>query len=72
MSEIESPRSIPDIVGPLREADPAPAAVRARARERLLTAVAGHAGRGGQGGPGGPSGPAVVGSGWARKVAPVC
>jgi hypothetical protein len=48
----------PGLRGPLREAAPAPAAVRARARERLLTAVAGlgAAGGTGSGGAGGPSG----------------
>lgn len=65
MSETIPPLD-PDIVGPLREADPAPAAVRARARDRLLTAVAGQAGQGagqGQGGQGGQSGPAAGGLG---------
>ena len=55
MSETIPPLD-PGIVGPLREVDPAPAAVRARARERLLTAVAGQAGQAGQGGQSGPGG----------------
>jgi hypothetical protein len=69
MSEVSKttiPPLDPDIVGPLREADPAPPAVRARARERLLTAVAGlagQAGQGRQGGQGGQSGPGGGGVG---------
>ncbi len=48
----------PDLVGALREAEPAPAAVRARARQRLMSAVGGLGGRrgGGGGGAGGATG----------------
>jgi hypothetical protein len=52
----------PGLLGPLREADPAPAAVRARARERLMAAV------GGAGGPGGSGGGAQGGSGGPMAV----
>ncbi len=52
----------PGLLGPLRDAEPAPSAVRARARQRLLNAVGGL---GGGGGPAGSSG----GSG-ARAGAP--
>jgi hypothetical protein len=47
----------PGLLGPLREAEPAPAAIRARARERLLTAVAGLGGSGGPGSGGDRGGP---------------
>ncbi len=47
----------PGLLGPLREADPAPAAVRARARERLMAAVRGGAGPTGSGGGGAQGGP---------------
>jgi hypothetical protein len=72
----------PGVLGPLREAEPAPAAVRARARQRLLSVVGGGGpGGGGSGGPGGsrvlriPRGIAfvlggVVGAGLYAALAP--
>jgi hypothetical protein len=50
----------PDVLGPLREAERAPAAVRARARQRLMSAVGGG-GPGGDGGSGGPGGSGLPG-----------
>jgi hypothetical protein len=54
----------PGLLGPLREAEPAPAVVRARARQRLLNAV------GGLGGPGGPGGDAAGGGKGVRPGVP--
>lgn len=42
----------PGLLGPLREAEPAPEAVRTRARQRLMAAVGGGGGPGSAGGPG--------------------
>jgi hypothetical protein len=63
----------PDLLGALREAEPAPAAVRARARQRLMSAVGGLGGRrgGGGGGGGGVTGVSgrTLGSGMPRAIA---
>jgi hypothetical protein len=63
----------PALRGPLREAEPAPAAVRARARERLLTAVAALGGGGyggGQTGGGGAIGGGTLGGPAGRTGLP--
>ncbi|HTB77893.1 MAG TPA: hypothetical protein VK762_31825 [Polyangiaceae bacterium] len=46
----------PDLLGALRDAEPAPAVVRARARQRLMSAVGGVGGGSGGGGGGGAAG----------------
>ena len=58
----------PDLLGPLRESEPAPVAVRARARERLLAAVGGL---GGLGGPDGAPGGGAAGGPAGRPRTPV-
>jgi hypothetical protein len=60
----------PGLLGPLREADPAPTAVRARARERLMAAVGGAGGPGGSGaGPQGGAGRRMAVTQMPRAVA---
>ncbi len=64
MSESIPPLA-PDLLGALRAAEPAPAAVRARARQRLMSAVGGLGG-----GPGGGGGGGSVAGGSGRSRAP--
>lgn len=64
MSEAIPPLD-PELLGPLREAEPAPADVRARARQRLVGAVGGFGG-----GPGGSGGGGTAGGPVGRSAIP--